>query len=271
MDSFINYVIDFVNGASVVDRFARYFENNERPNKVEIIADGVSDMSGRKTDIFMVYLDENGNNKIHKFDYSIKSGTTDQFGQVSAGGNLPKSQKKALSDHGWEVYKKIFNDFGVNVSEVGKKYLSSKTLEEAVNIVYYKAYEEFTRQLAGSDADNEKKWLKQFIYNINEHGTYNDPTVQLLQFERNKYYVLDFKQLNKLLSKEKLDIEVDLEYTNSRDGSKWPKLVFYNFNNKQKFITIRSKYSSEKMNNLIEKGPYLKKIATVRSSEKRKK
>ena len=271
MDSFINYVIDFVNGASVVDRFARYFENNERPNKVEIIADGVSDMSGRKTDIFMVYLDENGNNKIHKFDYSIKSGTTDQFGQVSAGGNLPKSQKKALSDHGWEVYKKIFNDFGVNVSEVGKKYLSSKTLEQAVNIVYYKAYEEFTRQLAGSDADNEKKWLKQFIYNINEHGTYNDPTVQLLQFEKNKYYVLDFKQLNKLLAKDKLDIEVDLAFTNSRDGSKWPKLVFYNFNNKQKFMTIRSKYSSEKMNNLIEKGPYLKKIATVRSSEKKKK
>ena len=271
MNGYINNIIEYVNDASVVDRFARYFENNGRANTVEVIADGVSDMSGRKTDIFMVYLDEHGNNKIHKFDLSLKAGTTPQFGQVSAGGSLPNSKNKALGEHGWNVYEKIFSDFGVNVSEVGDKYLTSKTIDEAVNIVYFKAYQEFTRQLAGSDDDAEKKWLKQFIFNINEHGTYNDPTVQLLQFEKNKYYVLDFKKLDRLLRKDKLDIEVDLNYTNSKNGTKWPKLNFYNNENKQTLIQIRSKFSPEKMNNIIEKGPYLKVLTTVRSSKKKKK
>ena len=267
MAGYIKNVIEYVNDASIVDRFARFFEKNQRPDEVHVIADGVSDMTGRKTDIFMVYLDANGERQIQKFDLSLKAGTTPQFGQASAGADLPTSKLKALSEYGWNAYQKIFGDFGVDVSAVEKQYLNSKTLAEAVNVVYYKAYEQFVKAISGSDDDAEKQWLKTFIRNINEHATYNDPNVQLAQFEKNKYYVLDFKKLNKLLAQDKLDLEVQLKYAQSQDGTKWPKLQFINSENGKMLIGIRAKYSPTKMNNVIEKGPYLKEITKVRGNK----
>ena len=57
-----------------------------------------------------------------------------------------------------------------------------------------------------------------------------------------------------------------MQYTKSKDGSTWPQILFYNVADNQVLIRIRAKYSTEKMNNLIEKGPYLKKILRVRGS-----
>jgi len=94
----------------------------------------------------------------------------------------------------------------------------------------------------------------------------NDPAVQLAQFEQSKYYVLDFQKIDRLLDQDKLDLDVKMQYTKSRDGSTWPQILFYNVADNQVLIRIRAKYSTEKMNNLIEKGPYLKKILRVRGS-----
>ena len=266
MAGYIKNCIAYVNEAKIVDRFAAFFENNKRADEVHVVADGVSDMTGRKTDIFMVYIDENGERAIQKFDLSLKAGTTPQFGQASAGGDMPNSTKKALGEYGWEAYKNIFSAFGVDVSSVGDQYLGSETLEQAVNVVYEKAYDQFKQELSGSDDDAEKKWLKTFINNVKEHGTYNDPNVQLLQFEKSKYYVLNFQRLDRLFEKDKLDLDVKLAYTNSKDGSKWPKLQFYNAVDGKILLVIRAKYSPSKMNNVIEKGPYLKQITRVRGN-----
>lgn len=266
MAGYIKNAIAYVNEAKIVDRFAKFFENNERADEVHVVADGVSDMTGRKTDIFMVYIDEKGERQIQKFDLSLKAGTTPQFGQASAGGDMPGSKMRADGEYGWQQYQKIFGDFGVDVSTVGNQYLGAENLEQAVNVVYEKAYEQFKQELSGSDDDAEKKWLKTFVTNIKEHGTYNDPKVQLLQFEKSKYYVLNFQRLDRLFARDKLDLDVKLAYTNSKDGSKWPKLQFYNAVDGKILVVIRAKYSPSKMNNVIEKGPYMKEITKVRGN-----
>lgn len=268
MAGFIKNCIAYVNEANIVGRFAKFFETNARPDEVHVVADGVSDMTGRKTDIFMVYVDENGERQIQKFDLSLKAGTTKQFGQAAAGGDKPGSKNRADGEYGWNAYKEIFGAFGVDVSSVENEYLGSGNLRDSVMAVYTKAAKEFKREVAGSDDDAEKKFLKTFINNIKEHGTYNDPAVQLAQFETNRYYVLNFQRLDRLLDQDKLDIEVKLVVSTPRDGGPgWPSIIFYNATNpKEELIRIRAKYSPDKMNNIIEKGNLLKKITKVRGN-----
>jgi len=266
MAGYIRNAIAFINEGGIIDRYARFFEQNQKADQVNVIADGVSDMSGRKTDIFMEYTDENGKRQTKRFDMSLKAGTTDQFGQVSAGGDTARSRKKAFSEWGWSAYKNLWSSFGIDVSDDADGYLKAPNLMTAVNNVYKTAFIKFQEQLAGSDDDQEKTWLRTFTNNIKEHGTYNDPAVQLAQFEQSKYYVLDFQKIDRLLDQDKLDLDVKMQYTKSKDGSTWPQILFYNVADNQVLIRIRAKYSTEKMNNLIEKGPYLKKILRVRGS-----
>ena len=60
---------------------------------------------------------------------------------------------------------------------------------------------------------------------------------------------------------------VRLGYTNSKDGTKWPRIDFVNIVDGKMFLRIRSKYSPSKVTNLIEKGPYFKEITTVRKNK----
>lgn len=266
MAGFIRNIIAYVNEAGIVGRFAKFFETNGRPDEVKIIADGVSDMSGRKTDIEMHYIDENGKRNIKRFDLSLKAGTTAQFGQVSAGSPKETSDKYAFSRYGFEVFKQVFGDFGADIGSVENEFLGSADLREGVEKIYRKAVEVFKEQLAGSDDDAEKKWLRQFVNNLKYHGTLNDPAVQLLQFEANKYYVLDFQKLDRLLEQDKLDLEVKGTISKPRDGGPGlPSVVFYNKNNpKEELVRIRAKIDPDKVNNLIEKGALFKKITKVR-------
>lgn len=267
MAGFIRQSIAYVNEAGIVDRYAKMFETNGKADNVAVIADGVTDMTGRKTDIFMTYTDENGEKQTKKFDLSLKAGTTDQFGQAAVGSDHATSKKKAHSEYGWAAYKKIFSDFGIDVSAVGNAYLNAKGIEQAIDIVYNEAYTKFKEELAGNDDNAEKAWLKQFVLNIKNHGTYNDPNVQLAQFEKSKYFVLDFQKLDRLLDRDKLDLGVRVTYTNSRDGTKWPRIEFVNIVDGKLFLKIRSKYNPAKITNLIEKGPYFKEITTVRKNK----
>jgi hypothetical protein len=277
MAGFIRNAVAYVNDAGIVDRYAKMFESNGKADNVGVVADGVSDMTGRKTDIYMTYTDENGEKQTKKFDLSLKAGTTNQFGQAAVGSDTPTSKKKAHSEYGWAAYKKIFGDFGVDISPSGDAYVNqAKNIEEAIDVAYKTAYIEFDKQLKGSDEDKEKKWLRQFINNIKQHGTYNDPNVQLAQFEQSKYFVLDFQKLDRLIDADKLDLDVTLGYTNSKDGTKWPRIDFVNTKSVENvkagtggkiFLRIRSKYSPAKVTNLIEKGPYLKVLTTVRKNK----
>ena len=103
-----------------------------------------------------------------------------------------------------------------------------------------------------------------YIQILNNTAHIMIPMYNLHNLNNPKYYVLDFQRLDRLLSKDKLDMGVRLGYTNSRDGTKWPRIDFVNIVDGKMFLRIRSKYSPSKVTNLIEKGSHSKEITTVR-------
>ena len=96
----------YVNEAGIVDLHAKMFETNGKADNVSVIADGVSDMTGRKTDILMTYTDENGEKQTKRFDPSLKAGTTNPPIQAAVGADIT-SKKKAHSEYGWVHIRKF--------------------------------------------------------------------------------------------------------------------------------------------------------------------
>ena len=79
MSKYLVQVANYCNQAATVDRYANFFENNSRPDVVKIVADGISDNKGQKTDIVMQYDDNKGQRQLVHFDIGLKAGTTPQF------------------------------------------------------------------------------------------------------------------------------------------------------------------------------------------------
>ena len=266
MPKYLQQVVNYCNSAAVVDRYATFFETNERPDVVQVIADGISDNTGTKMDITMVYRDENGKERIKHFDLSLKAGTTSQFGQAPGGSALSPP-----NEENFEKVVSLFDSFGVDVSEVKTGYMESSSLEEAYTKAYAVAAKIMDHALSGTDADKEQKFMQKFINAIKFHGTRNDPRVKLLQFEENKFYLLDFNKLDRLYEKGAVDLKARYEM----QGNGFPVLFIYNDAKPRNntFLSIRPKPEGNKsktLRNLIQKGAELKALTMVRSAKKKK-
>jgi hypothetical protein len=112
--------------------------------------------------------------------------------------------------------------------------------------------------------------MQKFINGIKYHGTRNVDSVKLLQFEENKFYLLDFKKLEKLYDKNNIDLAAKADM----QGNGLPVLAIYNksLSKQNVFISIRPKPDNNKtktIRNLIQKGPELKRLTVVRSTKKK--
>ena len=267
MAKYLVQVVNYCNDAAVVDRYAKFFETNDRPDVVQIIADGISDNTGRKTDIFMIYLDENGDRKVKHFDISLKAGTTPQFGQAGGGSSIAPP-----NDENFTKLEDMFDVFGVDINPIKKSYLDCDTFAEAYTKGYAYAAKAINDVLKGTDPDLETKFMQRFINGIKYHGTLNDDSVKLLQFEENKFYLLDFSKLDRLYDKGNIDLAAKYDM----QGNGLPVLQVYNkaLTKNNVFMSIRPKPEAGKtktIRNLIQKGPELKRLTMVRSAKKKKK
>ena len=163
----------------------------------------------------------------------------------------------------------MFDAFGVDIADVREKYLEQSTFNEAYVVGYNRAAEIINDFLSGADEDKETKFMQKFINGIKYHGTRNVDSVKLLQFEENKFYLLDFKKLEKLYDKN----NIDLAAKSDMQGNGLPVLAIYNksMSKQNVFISIRPKPDNNKtktIRNLIQKGPELKRLTVVRSTKK---
>ena len=265
MSKYLVQVANYCNQAATVDRYANFFENNSRPDSVAIVADGISDNKGQKTDIIMQYDDNKGQRQLVHFDISLKAGTTPQFGQAGGGSGIAPP-----SDENFTKLNTMFDAFGVDIADVREKYLEQTTFNEAYVVGYNRAAEIINDFLSGADEDKETKFMQKFINGIKYHGTRNVDSVKLLQFEENKFYLLDFKKLEKLYDKNNIDLAAKADM----QGNGLPVLAIYNksLSKQNVFISIRPKPDNNKtktIRNLIQKGPELKRLTVVRSTKKK--
>ena len=262
MAGIIKNIINYTNTINT-NRYAKMFELNGRPDEVAIISDGVSDMSGRKTDVTMIYKDEKGERITKHFDLSLKVGLVKQFGQTGAGkGNEPDNIS-------FDILKNMFDRFGIDIENSRQSYKQSPTRFDGYIKAYNEAFEQFKKALAGSNSDNEKTFLKKFVNGIQFFGTRNEPTVKLLQFEKGQFFLLDFKKAERLFAQDKIDLDVKLSFGTAEGKYKIPRITIFNKITKKPFLTIRVKKESGKdyIRNYIEKEQELKNLLKVRSNK----
>jgi len=260
MSKEINSIKDYINDA--VRRYSKMFEVNGRPDAVDIISDGVSNEAGTKTDVELVYNNEKGKRVVKNFDLSVKTGTTKQMGQVGSGG------ARMTTDQRFDVLKNMWTRFGVDIDSVKDKFLKAKNIEDAYDVAYIEANRQIQQELAGSNEDEEKSFLKQMVDGIKYFATLNDERVRLVQFTQKGYYVLDFKRLNKLFDQNNLNLTSKLVYGKSSDGIKLPKVIIYDNETNKDLLTIRMfRNAAGYIRNYIEKEALMVQLTKVRGNK----
>jgi stalled ribosome alternative rescue factor ArfA len=256
MNSYIKSTVQFVNDYTRL--YANFFERNGRPDEVEIVSDGVSENTDRKTDVYMIYVDEAGNRQLKHFDISLKAGTVKQFGQVGYGRSTSPIENR------FAKVMELFTQFGVNQNSFTfrPEQFQDDDGVALIKDLYKQAVELINQKLMGSDPATEYEYLDQIAQGVTYFATSNDPTVKLLQLDKGRYYVLDFKKL-----RPKLDgIDLEAQYAETSSGD--PIVRIHDKNNPKnsgRLLQIRTKQDSNGyIRQILEKEPLLKKLISVR-------
>lgn len=237
--------------AKMSQQYASYFYKNKRNDKIKVISDGISDESGRKTDVYVEVESPIGSEaRLTKLDVSLKAGPVKQFGQVGGAG--------------FDKLEGLFKTFGVDISSLQPQFEKTKDKTEALQLVYSEAANAFTRRMTGDE--REEAFIREVIKGINYFGTLNDPNIKLVQFDKGTYSVIQFAKLEKMID------QIDMVATTSTDKNGKPKIHIADSQTGQKFLTIRSKIENKTdkagnpyqyIRNVIEKEPLLSKMAKV--------
>mgnify|MGYP000991152510 CR=1 FL=1 len=264
MGKTVRSVVAFVNNETI-PRYAKLFAENQRPDSVDIISDGISDETGTKTDVKLIYKDENGQpvRDLIKYGQSVKVGAVKQFGQVGGGKASDSLERR------FEKLEYMWEKFGIDVTPLKDMFVRSNRIEDAYEKVYDEAALMLKKELASSNNDNEKAWLKKFINGVKFFATLNDDNVNLIQFDNNGYFVLDFKRLDKLLDMGlDFDVMVQKGAVKNDPSIKLPKISIVDNKTGKKFLTWRM-YRDGKgyIRNYIEKEDGLKQITMARKGK----
>lgn len=253
-------IVKYVNDN--VKQYSTFFEKNGRPDAIEVISDGVSNETGSKTDVYMVYTDEKGQRRLQHFDLSAKTGATRQLGQVGSGGEKSSYKEK------FQILNDMFSKFGVDISSIQDQFFRSNSLENSYAKAYKFAVTNIKQQLAGNKQDPEEEFLRRVITGIKFFGTLNDDRVKLVQFTDKGYYVLDFKKLDRLYKNNEIDLDARFIMGSSKTGENLPKIQIFDKITGNDLITIRMfRSSTGYIRNYIEKGDLLIKLTKVREDQ----
>ena len=263
MNNISNNVVLYVNDN--MDKYTKLFARNGKVDAVKVIADGVSGETDTKVDVFLTHSLDGGPEKtLQHFDMSVKVGSTKQMGQVGGG---PKAQ--GVSTERFFILKEMFEKFGADLSVIEKQFMSSETINDAYVLAYTEAAKQINTHL--TTEDKEIEWLMQFLKTIKFFATLNDDRVKLVQFEdtvKGGYYVLDFKKLDRMMDKDKVNLEAVFI-----DDQAQPKITIINTVNNKPFLSIRKKQAQNDgyIRNYIEKEKGLVELIKVRGAGMRKK
>ena len=254
-------VVDYVNDN--LEKYTNYFQANGKVDTVRVIADGVSGETDTKVDVFLTHsLDGGPERTLQHFDMSVKVGSTKQMGQVGGG-----TQTDPLSVR-YGVLAEMWQKFDVDISTIEQDFLNAETVEQGYKIAYTEAVRQLNSHLTSKE--KEQEFLMTLLNAIKFFATLNDDRVKLVQFTDLKaggYYVLDFKKLDRMFDKDKVDLEAKIIET-----AKHPKITIFNKVTNKDFLSIRMyQASSGYIRNYIEKEKGLVDLTKVRGSGMRKK
>lgn len=234
MGGIVKSVVNFVNNETI-PRYAKLFSENGRPDTVSVVSDGISDETGTKTDVRLIYTDAEG--KVHrdlvKYGQSVKVGSVKQFGQVGGGAASDSLETR------FSKLELLWDKFGIDIGDLKTRFTQSNRIEDAYEYVYDQAAARLKDELAGSNENKESEFLKKMVQGIKFFATLNDDNVNLIQFTEKGYYVLDFKKLDRLF-KQGLDLDVIVQKGKVKGSDiNLPKVTIIDKNTGTPFLSIR--------------------------------
>jgi len=247
------------------DEYAEHFYLNGKPDNIHVVTDGISANTERKTDVEVTVRDQiTGEISEKVLNLSLKAGAG-QFGQTG-GGSLQKGRQTPV-----EAANHLWAGLGIDVSPISEDYMEmwKEDPTDAARFMYTFAAGELNSFLSGDNDTKEYKFIKYVADFINNHATYRDPTVLLVDLEKGTYHVLSFSNLEPKLSK----INFAARY---RSDTKEAQIDIYDKNHpkadnvsdrKSVLLTIRFKPQDTSYKNLIFSGPILKQVADVTKSK----
>jgi len=263
MDNISANVVLYVNDN--LKWYSELFARNGKVDAVKVIADGVTGETDTKVDVFLTHSLDGGPEKtLQHFDMSVKTGTTKQMGQVGGG-----KRKEGVSQGRFFILKEMFEKFGADLSTIEQQFMSSNSIEDSYDIAYREAAKQINYLL--TTKEKEEAFLIQLLDSIKFFATLNDDRVKLVQFTdtlAGGYYVLDFKKLDRMFDKDKVDLEAQFI-----ENAAHPKITIFNTKNKKPFLSIRKKQAKGGgyIRNYIEKEKGLVELIKVRGTGMRKK
>ena len=259
VDALVDYMsqelagaVKFANGDIYAKKWAKVFYENGKPDRVEVKAAGEEDQKGTKADIFLIYKQSDGSERIIK-GWSLKTGSS-LIGQAS-----PKTFKNM------QVF---FKELGVTLTPIDD-YESQP--EKHVISVMQQVSNDLNKLTAGDDSNKEMSLVKNVAGFMDEHLTKRDPRVYIVNLGKGDYTAQTMRVMRKNLANINLETSVKL--------SGRPTLYVHEIGKQNNFIfMIRYTYTTPKVRDngttragrhklVVETGPLFKSLATISSKD----
>ena len=236
--------VSYGNSKNVM-RYAKFLFRNSKPNIIEVKGVGTENQTGTKVDIITTIDGVSTNLNI-----SLKVTGGNQFGQVGG--------------HSFEKLYKFFDVFGAKLSKsiektYNEKLLSSDKPVDAVWWIYEKAEKELKKIFKGDDDTKELKYLKDFANGIEYYATLNDPSVEMVYFDKGSFKSMKFNKVEEKLANVDLDCKLS--------GKSFPQIIVYDKKTNSELIQLRCKGENQRngmyFRNYVEKKSGFSKIFGV--------
>ena len=266
----VNGAVEYANSADA-EEFASFFYLNGKPDIIHVITDGLSDQTGKKSDIEVIITDpKTGQQHEQQLNISLKAGS-DQIAQISGGTTISDESKGKTA---FETQEELWNKLGIDVLSFKEEFESMTkksnydSFMNAFQFMYHEVTDLLQRLLSGNYDDEEYLYISDFIKAINYFATLGNPNILLINLEKGSYSISSFANLESQLQ----DIDLDARYI-EQDESGLPIVEIFDANSGQLFIRVRSyrgsktSKSGEKgwyFRNYIETGPLLKQLTSIK-------
>jgi hypothetical protein len=212
-----------------VEKYEKFFKSNGKLDEIRVVADGLSDQKGTKTDIYIeVKSMFNGSIVTKKYNLSLKFGSVGQFGQVSGSK--------------FSNFVELWKTFEIDIKGIKTKYenlVKNGNVTGAIDLVYKTALKQFKADFSTKTEDMSS--ILKLFKAINHHATLGD-NIEMVHLNKGTFESYTFKQTKaKLISLAKAHkFTAELISSKPKDGGfVLPKIKI--LMDGKEFLTIRSK------------------------------
>lgn len=248
MSAELQAAVKYANSEASVVKWSRIFAENGKPDEILVKAAGEEDQKGTKADIFLIYIEPNGNPRIIKA-LSIKTGSA-LVGQAS-----PRT---------FNNMQVFFNDLGITLQPIDNY---ETNVKGHVTSILNQVSTDLNALTAGDDDAKESILIQNIANFLNKHVGMNDPKLQVVNIEKGDYSVQTVRKMISNLP------TVDLQ-TSLKSGGQPAVVVHRAGKPKDMLFQIRYTYSPARIGSdgkprperhrmFVEMGPLWKTLGTI--------